>query len=97
MTDLFEELPTPAWRLRNRLVMAPLTRNRADEAGVPGDLAVEYYAQRATAGLIITEGPSRVPGQGYLATPGLHSPSRWPAGAASPPPSTTRGGRIVAS
>ena len=48
MTDLFEELPTPAWLLRSRLVMAPLTRNRADEAGVPGDLAVEYYAQRAS-------------------------------------------------
>ena len=77
MTDLFEELSTPSWHLRNRLVMAPLTRNRADEAGVPGDLAVEYYAQRATAGLIVTEGtqPSAV-GQGYLTTPGLHSPEQ---------------------
>jgi 2,4-dienoyl-CoA reductase-like NADH-dependent reductase (Old Yellow Enzyme family) len=74
MADLFDDLQTPSWRLRNRLVMAPLTRNRADDAGVPGDLAVEYYGQRATAGLIITEGtqPSAV-GQGYLDTPGMHS------------------------
>ena len=57
--------------------MAPLTRNRADEGMVPGDLAVEYYAQRATAGLIITEGtqPSAV-GQGYLDTPGIHTPEQ---------------------
>ena len=70
--------------------MAPLTRNRADGEGVPGDLAVEYYAQRATAGLIVTEGtqPSAV-GQGYLNTPGLHAPSRSPAGAGSPTRSTS--------
>ncbi|MBZ5732895.1 alkene reductase [Nocardioides sp. TRM66260-LWL] len=74
MTDLFTPLSTPLGELPNRLVMAPLTRNRADGEGVPGDLAVEYYRQRATAGLIISEGtqPSAV-GQGYLNTPGIHS------------------------
>ena len=62
--------------LPNRLVMAPLTRNRA-KGTVPGDLQVEYYAQRASAGLIITEGsqPS-ARGQGYLDTPGFHSPEQ---------------------
>lgn len=73
MADLFDTLTAGAWTLPNRLVMAPLTRNRA-KGTVPGDLAVEYYAQRASAGLIITEGsqPTAV-GQGYLDTPGFHS------------------------
>lgn len=74
MPDLFDELTIKSWTAGNRLVMAPLTRNRADEAGVPGDLAVEYYRQRASAGLIISEGtqPSAV-GQGYPWTPGIHT------------------------
>src|SRR6476619_2378019 len=97
MTDLFEALPTPSWLLRNRLVMAPLTRNRADDAGVPGDLAVEYYAQRATAGLIVTEGtqPSAV-GQGYPNTPGLHSPEQVAGWRRIAEAVHDRGGRIVA-
>ncbi|MAS55466.1 alkene reductase [Nocardioides sp.] len=76
MPDLFEPLTVKSWTLANRLVMAPLTRNRA-EGTVPGDLQVEYYAQRAGAGLIITEGsqPS-ARGQGYLNTPGFHSPEQ---------------------
>ena len=74
MTSLFQPLTVGAFELPNRIVMAPLTRNRAGAGGVPTDLAVEYYRQRAGAGLIITEGtqPSAV-GQGYLDTPGLHS------------------------
>jgi N-ethylmaleimide reductase len=58
--------------LPNRLVMAPMTRGR----GTPGDLAAEYYAQRASVGLIVTEGtqPSD-DGQGYLATPGIYAPA----------------------
>ncbi len=74
LPDLFDPITLPAWELPNRLVMAPLTRNRAGEGMVPGDLAVEYYRQRASAGLIISEGtqPSAV-GQGYLSTPGLHT------------------------
>ena len=97
MADLFDDLQTPSWRLRNRLVMAPLTRNRADDAGVPGDLAVEYYAQRATAGLIVTEGtqPSAV-GQGYPNTPGLHSPEQVAGWRRVAEAVHDRGGRIVA-
>jgi 2,4-dienoyl-CoA reductase-like NADH-dependent reductase (Old Yellow Enzyme family) len=62
--------------LPNRLVMAPMTRSRAKPDGTPGDLAAEYYAQRASLGLIVTEGtqPSD-DGQGYLATPGIYTPA----------------------
>lgn len=76
MTDLLAPLTVKSWTLANRLVMAPLTRNRA-KGTVPGDLQVTYYAQRAGAGLIITEGsqPS-ARGQGYLDTPGFHSPEQ---------------------
>ncbi|MGH8147498.1 MAG: alkene reductase [Rhodanobacteraceae bacterium] len=60
--------------LKHRLVMAPMTRSRANPDGTPGSLAPEYYAQRAGFGLLISEGtqPS-ADGQGYLTTPGLHS------------------------
>ena len=60
--------------LSNRLVMAPMTRSRAKIDGTPGDLAAEYYSQRASVGLIVTEGtqPSE-DGQGYLTTPGIYT------------------------
>lgn len=62
--------------LPNRLVMAPMTRSRAKVDGTPGDLAAEYYAQRAGVGLIVSEGtqPSD-DGQGYLFTPGIYTPA----------------------
>lgn len=62
--------------LPNRLIMAPMTRSRAQVDGTPGDLAVEYYAQRASVGLIVAEGtqPSD-DGQGYLLTPGIYTPA----------------------
>ena len=58
----------------NRLVMAPMTRSRADADGVPSELTVTYYAQSASAGLIITEGvfPSAI-GKGYVHTPGIET------------------------
>ncbi len=60
--------------LRNRAVMAPMTRSRAAEGGTPNDLMAEYYGQRADAGLIITEGTSPAPnGTGYARIPGLWS------------------------
>lgn len=64
-------------RLPNRVVMAPMTRLRADRNGVPGDLMATYYAQRASAGLIVSEGiaPS-VAGQQFLTEPGLYSPEQ---------------------
>lgn len=76
MSKAFEPIIVGSWKLPQRFVMAPLTRNRA-KGTVPGDLNAEYYGQRAGAGLIITEGsqPSAV-GQGYLDTPGFHSPEQ---------------------
>ncbi|MBF2009027.1 MAG: alkene reductase, partial [Chlorogloeopsis fritschii C42_A2020_084] len=63
--------------LNNRIVMAPLTRNRAGKGNVPNELNAEYYAQRASAGLIISEATQVSPqGQGYPFTPGIHSPEQ---------------------
>ena len=74
MTDLFEPLRMGAVELPNRIVMAPLTRCRAQPGRVPGPLNAEYYAQRAGAGLIITEGTVVTPrGVGYPNTPGIWS------------------------
>src|SRR5665647_1013955 len=62
------------YELPNRMVLAPLTRNRAGQGNVPQPLNVEYYTQRASAGLIITEASQVSPqGVGYPATPGIHS------------------------
>ena len=73
-TTLFESYKLGPIALPNRLVMAPLTRNRAVAGLVPSPLAVEYYGQRASAGLLITEA-SQVSqqGQGYQDTPGIYS------------------------
>ncbi|MFF3752307.1 alkene reductase [Streptomyces sp. NPDC002018] len=75
MTTAFDPIDLSGTQLANRVAMAPMTRSRAFGPGhSPTDSTVEYYAQRASAGLIITEGtqPSVV-GQGYPDTPGLHS------------------------
>src|SRR5437763_11251535 len=73
-SKLFEPLQLGPITLPNRVVMAPLTRNRALEGLVPGPLAAEYYSQRASAGLLVTEA-SQVSqqGQGYQDTPGIYS------------------------
>ncbi|KAG0769835.1 hypothetical protein G6F22_017306 [Rhizopus arrhizus] len=74
MSSLFEPLRAGDLTLRNRIVMAPLTRQRANEGRVPSDLMVEYYSQRADAGMILTEATSVTPqGVGYADTPGLWS------------------------
>src|SRR5271156_337396 len=72
--DLFEPYQLGPITLTNRLVMAPLTRNRAVAGLVPNPLAIEYYGQRASAGLLVTEA-SQVSqqGQGYQDTPGIYS------------------------
>lgn len=74
MTDIFSPVTLGDITLSNRIVMAPMTRDRAGPGDVPTDIMVEYYRQRAGAGLIITEGtqPSRA-GKGYWRTPGIHS------------------------
>ncbi len=61
-------------RLRNRMVMSAMTRSRAVGGNVPSPLAPTYYAQRASAGLIVTEGAQVSPqGVGYTDTPGMHT------------------------
>src|SRR5260221_9287286 len=63
--------------LDNRMVLSPMTRSRALEGNVPNPLAAIYYAQRASAGLVITEATQVSPqGVGYIRTPGLHSPAQ---------------------
>jgi N-ethylmaleimide reductase len=75
-TKAFEPYQLAGKKLKNRIVMAPMTRSRAP-GGTPTQSMATYYAQRAGAGLIVTEGtqPS-VQGQGYTDTPGLHSPAQ---------------------
>ena len=74
MTTLFDPIQMGELSLKNRVVMAPLTRCRASEGRVPNALMAEYYAQRATAGLIISEATSVTPmGVGYPDTPGIWS------------------------
>jgi N-ethylmaleimide reductase len=76
-SKLFEAYRLGSLTLSNRFVMAPLTRNRAALGNVPSSLAAGYYAQRASAGLIISEATQVAPeGQGYEATPGIHSPEQ---------------------
>jgi N-ethylmaleimide reductase len=72
--DLFSPIVVGALQLPNRIVMAPLTRNRAGPGNVPGALNAEYYAQRASAGLLISEGSQIAPeGLGYQDTPGIYN------------------------
>ncbi|SEN97490.1 2,4-dienoyl-CoA reductase [Paenisporosarcina quisquiliarum] len=76
MSKLFESVKIGNIELKNRLGMAPMTRSRALPDGTPSDLATEYYGQRASVGLIISEGtqPSE-DGQGYTNTPGIYTES----------------------
>lgn len=72
--SLFAPYDLSGLPLKNRFVMSPMTRSRAVEGGVPNPLAAEYYAQRATAGLIVTEATQvSEQGIGYVRTPGIHT------------------------
>lgn len=72
MPTLFDPVTIGALTLRNRIIMAPLTRTRASEGRVPNALMVEYYRQRASAGMILSEATSISPmGVGYANTPGI--------------------------
>lgn len=72
--DLFSPVQLGSIALKNRIVMAPLTRNRAGEGGVPQAMNVTYYQQRATAGLIVTEAtPISAMAHGYPALPGIYT------------------------
>ena len=64
--------------LKNRIVMAPMTRNRAGKANEPTPLNARYYEQRASAGLIVTEASQiSAQGLGYPGTPGIYLTNRW--------------------
>jgi len=77
MNSLYEPTTIAGLTLQNRIVMAPLTRNRADAMGVPKPFVRDYYAQRASAGLIVSEGTqTSFAGQGYCRTPGIHTPEQ---------------------
>ncbi|MBA2405281.1 MAG: alkene reductase, partial [Bdellovibrionales bacterium] len=74
MSVLLQSLKVGALTLPNRIIMAPLTRARSGAGRIPNDLMAEYYSQRATAGLILTEATSVTPmGVGYANTPGIWS------------------------
>jgi 2,4-dienoyl-CoA reductase-like NADH-dependent reductase (Old Yellow Enzyme family) len=77
MPTLFDPLKLGPYTLPNRILMAPLTRSRAGAQRVPNGLMAEYYAQRASAGLILSEATSVTPmGVGYADTPGIWSPDQ---------------------
>ena len=72
--DVFSPCALGPLQLRNRVVMAPLTRSRAEKGNLPSHMAQQYYSQRAGAGLIVTEATQAgAGGQGYIATPGVHT------------------------
>jgi N-ethylmaleimide reductase len=72
--SLFTPVQVGPYRLPNRIVMAPMTRNRAGDGNVPTPLVATYYRQRASAGLIVTEATQVCQeGQGYAGTPGIHT------------------------
>jgi N-ethylmaleimide reductase len=74
MPTLFEPIRIGKIQLDNRLVMAPMTRSRADDAGAQPAYDAEYYSQRASAGLIITEATNISPmAKGYVRTPGIYT------------------------
>jgi N-ethylmaleimide reductase len=93
---LFEPLATTtSLRLANRIVMSPMTRSRAIDANTPNDLMAEYYSQRASAGLIITEGTSPSPnGLGYARIPGLFNEAQVRGWRTVTDAVHARGGRI---
>jgi N-ethylmaleimide reductase len=94
-TDLFSPYDLGGLTLANRIVMAPLTRNRAGAGLVPSQFAAEYYAQRASAGLIITEATQvSIQAQGYQDTPGLYTPEQIAGWRKVTDAVHARGGRI---
>lgn len=94
MASLFDPLQVGALRLPNRIVMAPLTRNRAPDA-IPTPLMAEYYAQRASAGLLVSEGTAvSHQGQGYADVPGLYGTEQLDGWKRVTDAVHARGGRI---
>jgi N-ethylmaleimide reductase len=74
MATLFDSLKIGNLELKNRIIMAPMTRSRADDEGVQPDFVADYYAQRATGGLLITEAVNvSAMAKGYVRTPGIYT------------------------
>ncbi|WP_150428929.1 alkene reductase [Dechloromonas sp. CZR5] len=97
MTGLFSPLSLSDFNLPNRIVMAPMTRNRANAEGVPTALMASYYGQRADAGLIISESvPISPQAVGYPCTPGLFSAAQLAGWRQVTEAVHARGGRIFA-
>jgi N-ethylmaleimide reductase len=95
MNSLFSDVKVGRYTLSNRLIMAPMTRSRSDDAGVPTGLVATYYSQRASAGLIISEGVYPVAmGKGYVRTPGIETAEQIEAWKSVTDAVHARGGRI---
>jgi len=93
--SLFTPFQLGPYELRNRVVMAPMTRSRAGQGNVPTPLMAEYYAQRSGAGLIVTEGSQVSPqGVGYPNTPGIHTDAQEKGWRAITDAVHARGGRV---
>ena len=94
--DLFSPVTLGRIALNNRIVMAPLTRNRAGAGNVPQPINAEYYAQRASAGLIISEAtPVSATGHGYPFTPGIHDAAQMEGWKLVTQAVHAKGGKIV--
>jgi N-ethylmaleimide reductase len=96
MPTLFDPITLGDIECSNRIFMAPMTRSRAGAGDVPQQISVDYYAQRASSGLIITEGtyPS-FDGKGYVRTPGIYTPDQIKAWGSVTDAVHDRGGKIV--
>ncbi|RCS24053.1 alkene reductase [Phyllobacterium salinisoli] len=96
MTTLFDPIKAGDLQLANRIAMAPLTRNRSPNA-TPTEMSTTYYSQRATAGLLISEGTAITQqGQGYADVPGLYGPEQLAAWRKVTDAVHAEGGKIVA-
>jgi N-ethylmaleimide reductase len=95
MPTLFDPLRVGQIELDNRIIMAPMTRSRASDDGVQPAYAAEYYRQRASAGLIITEATNVSPmAKGYVRTPGIYTPEQIESWQAVTQAVHARGGKI---
>lgn len=95
MSEFFDKLKIGNIELDNRIIMAPLTRSRANEEGVQPAYTVEYYRQRASAGLIITEATNVSPmAKGYVKTPGIYTDEQIAAWREVPKAVHANGGKI---
>jgi N-ethylmaleimide reductase len=95
MPTLFDPLRVGQIELDNRIIMAPMTRSRASDNGVQPNYTAEYYRQRASAGLIITEATNVSPmAKGYVRTPGIYTPEQIESWRAVTQAVHSRGGKI---